>query len=261
MEDGGLLAALKALLLAVTPPELTHTVSAVLLAASFVCSFITAAFGIGGGALLLAIMATLTPPAMLIPAHGVIQLGSNAGRTALLFRHISWPALGGFTLGSLIGVGLGGALVINIPPAFVQIGVGLFIIWTVLARPPAWLKRWPTLTGALSSFLTMFFGATGLFVAAYTKSLTLDRFGHVATHGALMTVQHGLKTVMFGLLGVALGPWMAFIAAMLIAGFIGTFVGRLVLVRLSEGGFRRILDLVLLLISARLIWSGVSASL
>lgn len=38
-----------------------------MLATSFAGSFIAVAFGIGGGALTLAVMATLVPPAALIP--------------------------------------------------------------------------------------------------------------------------------------------------------------------------------------------------
>ena len=48
--------------------------------ASFLGSFITVAFGIGGGALLLALMASMLPPIALIPIHGIIQLGTNATR-------------------------------------------------------------------------------------------------------------------------------------------------------------------------------------
>ena len=58
-----------------------------LAAASFVTSFITAAFGIGGGGVLLALLASVLPPAALIPVHGLVQLGSNAGRAAIMARH------------------------------------------------------------------------------------------------------------------------------------------------------------------------------
>lgn len=70
------------------PDGMSQGVFAALLATSFVGSFITVAFGIGGGALLLAVMATLVPPAALIPTHGVVQIGSNLGRAAVTFRHI-----------------------------------------------------------------------------------------------------------------------------------------------------------------------------
>jgi uncharacterized membrane protein YfcA len=227
-----------------------------LLATSFVGSFITVALGIGGGALLLAVMAAFVPPAALIPVHGVIQLGSNVFRAALLIRQTCWAPVGAFALGSAGGAALGGSVVVNLPPGLVLIGIGLFVIWSVLSRPPAWLSRAPMMTGAVSSFLTMFFGATGIFVANFVKSLKLPRQEHVATHAVFMTLQHLLKIIAFGFLGFAYAPWIGFILAMIAAGFLGTIAGRSVLIRMSDGGFRRALDIVLLLISARLIWQG-----
>lgn len=229
-----------------------------LIAASFMGSFITVALGIGGGALLLAIMASLMPPAALIPVHGVIQLGSNALRMGLLIRHVHWPPFGAFLVGTALGVAIGGSVAVSLPPGAVLIGVGGFTIYAVLTKPPAWLSRLPWVTGLISSFLTMFFGATGVFVANFTKSLALPRQEHVASHAAYMTLQHLAKVLAFGLLGFAFGPWSGLIAAMILAGFAGTVAGRLVLNRLSDNGFKRVLDGVLILISIRLIWKGVA---
>ncbi|MEL6643391.1 MAG: TSUP family transporter [Pseudomonadota bacterium] len=238
---------------------LEPVVFAVLLASSFLGSFMTVALGIGGGALLLAIMATFLPPGALIPVHGVIQLGSNVFRAAVMIGHMHWPPLLAFAFGSVGGAVAGGALVVNLPPGLVLIGIGLFVIWSVLLRPPAWLAQIPLVNGAISSFLTMFFGATGVFVANFVKALGLPRQGHVATHAVFMTVQHGLKILVFGLLGFAYGPWIGFMLAMIAAGFLGTLAGRSVLNRMSDHGFKRALDIVLILIALRLIWQGIDA--
>lgn len=238
------------------PGELGALAGLILLAASFVGSFITVALGIGGGAMLLALMATFMPPVALIPVHGVVQLGSNVFRALLLRRYVFWPPVAAFAAGTVIGVAIGGAIVVELPGGVVLIGVGAFVIFSVLAKPPAWLGRMGWLSGLISSFLTMFFGATGTFVATFTKSLELERHAHVATHATLMTLQHGLKIVAFGMLGFAFGPWLVFMAAMIAAGFIGTVAGRHVLVRMTDKGFKRALDAVLILISLRLIWQG-----
>ena len=231
----------------------------VLIATSFIASLITVALGIGGGGLMLAVMASLVPPAALIAVHGVVQLGSNGGRAIMLWRNIHWAAvIPGFLIGSLAGSAVGGAVVVELPTAFVQIGVGAFVIYSVFAKPPKWLSHWSWLTGAVSSFLTMFFGATGLFVANYTKSFNLPRHDHVATHAALMTLQHGLKVAIFGLLGFAYGAWAFVIVALIAAGVAGTLAGRLVLNRITDHGFRRALDVILVLISLRLIWDGLT---
>lgn len=247
------------LLATFVPADLGPLLTLTLLAASFAGSFITIAFGIGGGVTLLAIMASLMPPAALIPVHGIVQLGSNAGRAGVMFRHIHWPALGWFGVGSLIGVAMGSALVVNLPPAWVQISIGAFVIWSVWSKPPAWMKRWPALTGALTTFLTMFFGATGPFVATYTRALGLSRHSYTGTHAALMVLQHSLKALAFGLLGFMFSDWAGFCVAMILAGLAGTYAGRSVLDRLSDKRFQQLLNIFLVLISVRLIWAGFRA--
>ncbi|SMY06276.1 sulfite exporter TauE/SafE family protein [Flavimaricola marinus] len=229
-----------------------------LLAASFAGSFVTVAFGIGGGVLLLAVMASLMPPAALIPVHGVVQLGSNLFRALLLRAHVHWPPVAVFVAGSVVGVAVGGVVAINLPPAVVQIGIGGFVIYSVLSSPPVWLSRQGLVIGALSSFLSMFFGATGVFVANFVKSLNLPRQTHVATHATLMTCQHLLKIVTFGVLGFAFGPWVLFILAMIGAGFLGTVIGRRVLISMSDTGFRQALNVILVLLSIRLIFTGIA---
>lgn len=242
---------------AMLPEGIDGAVLLALVGASYASSLITAAFGIGGGGLLLAVMATLVPVAVLIPVHGVVQLGSNAGRLLFFLREVFWPALPVFALGSVVGTVAGGLLVVELPAAAVQIGIGCFVIWTVAAHPPRWLREMPFVSGLVSSFLTMFFGATGLFVASYTKSFGLGRHAHVATHAALMTLQHGLKVAVFGLLGFAFAAWGAVILAMVLAGAAGTWTGRHVLNRIDDRRFGLALNALLVLISLRLIWQGL----
>lgn len=241
------------------PPGFGPGLTAALVAASFCTSLMTAAFGLGGGAVLLAILAALMPPAALIPVHGVVQLGSNVFRAGLMARHIEWRTVRAFALGAMGGAVLGGLIAVDLPAGGVQIAVGAFILWSVVARPPRWLSAAPMVTGGVTTFLTMFFGATGLFVANFVKAMTLERHAHVATHAALMSVQHVLKVLVFGLFGFAFGPWLPFIAAMIASGFLGTIIGKTVLGRMSDHGFHRILNILLVLISIRLIWGGISS--
>ena len=240
------------------PPSIDGTTLLALVAGSYVSSLITSAFGIGGGGLLLAIMASLVPTAALIPVHGVVQLGSNAGRMLLFLRHVFWPAVPVFAAGSLVGAVAGGLVVVELPASLVQIGIGGFVIWTVFARPPRWLRDMPFIGGLVSSFLTMFFGATGLFVASFTKALGLPRHDYVATHATLMTLQHGLKVAVFGFLGFAFAEWWGVILIMVLAGAAGTWTGRNVLNRIDERRFLLALNALLVLISLRLIWQGLS---
>lgn len=242
-------------------PGLDGVTTAVLVAVSFGTSFIAVTFGLGGGILLLAIMANLMPTAALIPVHGAIQLGSNAFRAGLLRRFIAIAPIPAFAAGAAIGALLGGLVAVELKPALIRAAVGLFVLWTVFARPPIWVGRVPWLTGAISSILTMFVGATGPFVATLGKSLGFERQTFVATHAALMTLQHGLKLVVFGALGFAFSPWIGFIAAMILSGAAGTWAGSHILSRMSDGRFRVLLNGVLILVSIRLLLQALGIQL
>ena len=80
------------------PADISQLDFFLLTLASLVTSFMTAAFGIGGGVVLIVVMALLVPPAALIPVHGIIQLGSNGGRVAIMAKDVVWRPMMPFTL-------------------------------------------------------------------------------------------------------------------------------------------------------------------
>ncbi len=240
------------------PAEISPLVASLLMGVSFVASLITAAFGIGGGVVMIAVLASFLPPAALIPVHAVVQVGSNAGRALIMRAHIDWPVWLVFLAGTVIGIVLGGLIVVDLPPALIQIGIGLFILWTIFFKPPGFLRHSAWLAGGVSSVLTMFFGATGPFVSAYLKTRQYDRMGQVAMQGACMTAQHLLKVVAFGVLGFAFGPYILLIVGLIGFGFLGTLAGKRLLMQIDEKRFKFALNAILVVLSARLIWAGTS---
>ena len=248
-------------LVSLLPPAMTLLDAGLLVMASLVTSFITAAFGIGGGVVLLVFLALVLPPVALIPVHGIVQLGSNAGRVGIMLKDVVWRPVLPFFIGTVIGAALGAMVVVQLPPWAVQLALGIFIIWAVFAKLPPIQQRYILLGGVVSSFLTMFFGATGNFIAAMVKSMNLDPVPHVATHSLMMTFQHFVKVLIFGLIGFQFGPYMILIIGMLISGFIGTVIGSQFLTKAGGRYFKPVLNTILFLAAARLIWAGVEGFL
>lgn len=243
-------------LVALVPPEISAPVALLLCLVSFVTSGIAAALGLGGGVLLLGVMAAALPTAAVIPLHGVVQVGSNLGRAVVQRRNVDYPILAYFALGSLLGAYAGGRVAVALPETVLKVALGLFILYLAWGpRPrfgrvaePAYVAA-----GAVGAFLTMFFGATGPFVAAVLATRRLDRHQVIGTHAAFMTVQHCLKIVVFGVLGFAFGPWVPLLAAMIATGFLGTLAGTRLLKHLPEARFRLAFKLLLSLLAANLI--------
>ncbi len=226
---------------------------------SFLGSFITAALGLGGGMLMITTMALFLPPAALIPLHGVVQLGSNLGRTALLVRHVLYPIVPAFLAGTVLGAALGGQLVVSLPTPLLQAilaGFVLYATWAPKFQASAPGKRAFFGVGAVGTFATMFVGATGPLIAPFAAAACEERRQVVATHAMLMTIQHGFKILAFGLLGFAFGPYVPLLAGLLAFGFAGTWAGRLVLDRLPERVFRIGLKAILTLLALRLLYGA-----
>ncbi|OEY66216.1 sulfite exporter TauE/SafE family protein [Marinobacter sp. X15-166B] len=241
------------------PEGLTAASALFLLLASVVTSMITASLGAGGGVLLLLLMALWLPPAAIIPVHGLIQLGSNAGRTALTWQHIDWRVVAWFAPGVLIGAVLGALLLIELPPYLLQLTIAGFVLYLCWGPPlpsAALGTGGILLASTVTSFLSLFVGATGPLVAAFIKQIHRERFTTVATFATAMTLQHAPKALIFGLTGFVFHEWLVFIAAMIGFGFAGTWLGLHLLKKISNQNFLRIFNLLLTLLALRLLWQA-----
>jgi len=229
--------------LSLLPDAIGPAIAGLLIVASFFTSALTAAFGVGGGVAMLALMGLFVPVAALIPVHGVVQLGSNTSRAYRMRGHIRRDVFAPFIVGSLLGAVAGTMFVVQLPDALLKVVLGAFIIVVTWAKIPGLdrLSRGGLLVGsAVTALMTMFVGATGpLLSAFFARIMPDDRKELVATHAAGMTIQHFLKIVVFGFAGFAFAQWLPLMAAMIGAGYLGTVYGSRWLEKLPEEIFRR----------------------
>jgi len=223
------------------PDGLSGLTFTLLVVASFLTSALTAAVGLGGGVALIAIMATFMPVAALVPVHGVVQLGSNAGRVLVQIRFVDWMIALWFAVGAFFGAALGGAVAIQLPEPVLQAGIALFVLWVVWGQPPRLAharKRAMAGAGFVSTFLSMFFGAAGPIGGAVLSTLGLTRQSFVANQAITALTMHIFKIIVFGALGFAFAPWAALIVAMIASGILGTLAGSSLLGRMNERTFK-----------------------
>lgn len=245
-----------------TPEGLPLWAAVVAVVAAFFSAALTAAFGLGGGLALLAVMSTILPAPAVVPVHGVAQLGSNAGRFYLQRHDVVWKIVLWFSAGGVIGALAGGRLALEVPVWLLRGGVGIFILYTVWGpRPQSFAPGVKTYfaTGVIGSFLTMFFGATGPIAATMLSATKLGRLNVVATHAACMVAQHGLKILVFGFLGFAYGVWALLTTAIVLSGFAGTALGTHYLRRMPEETFRKGFKIVLTVIAFYLLAAAAAS--
>lgn len=248
-------------LAAFLPDGLNLAVAALLVVASFFTSALTAAFGVGGGVAMLALMGLFLPVASLIPVHGAVQFGSNTGRAWRQRASVRLDVAGPFIAGSVVGAIGGAFLVVELPDAVLKLVLGAFILFLVWVKIPGIgkLTRWGLAAASVVlAFATMMVGATGPLVAVIlAKFFDNDRRALVATHAAGMTAQHALKIVVFGFAGFAFGAWLPLVAAMILSGYLGTLYGTSLLERLPEKAFRKWFRIGLTLLALDLVRRGI----
>ena len=234
-----------------------------LVACSFLASFTTAALGIGGGTFMLAVMAQLLPSAAIIPVHAAVQLGSNAGRTALLLTKVDWSAVIAFSVGALIGISVSAQWVIALSTPTLMMCLGLFIlssVWLPQSHFSQLSRLKLGLGGTLTTALSSVVGATGPLVLGLVRAhlrkdgLPAQPPRIVATAAACLSLQHTVKLILFGALGFQWWHYSELIALMIAAGLVGTFLGKKVLLKTHASRFDLWLKCLLSVLALRLLY-------
>lgn len=250
-------------LLPLLPQDVSPAAAALLVGASAFTSALTAAFGVGGGVAMLALMGLFIPVAALIPVHGAVQLGSNTGRAWHQRDHVRWDVATPFIAGSAIGGVAGVFLVVQLPDALLKIVLGGFILivtWTKIPGIEKLSRAGLTVASAAVAVLSMLVGATGPLVSVlFAQFFAGDRKALVATHAAAMTAQHSLKILVFGLAGFAFRDWLPLVAAMIACGYLGTVFGSRLLEKLPEKTFTRWFRIGITLLALDLLRRGLLA--
>lgn len=233
-----------------------------LLLASFVGSLLTAALGVGGGAFLITVMAGLVPPLALIPLHGMVQLGSNASRLVHTHQHLQPRVVGLFGVGAIVAsvgaIFLLGVLNSEIIPPLVALFI-LWLTWGPMPKTALGKSSFGLLVGgALTTLVTMLVGATGPLVSAWLGRADGGRWTYTANFSGCMTLQHLLKIAVYGFAGFAFSEWLPLLAAMVVAGYLGSRIGLLVLGKLPEEQFKVVFKWLLTILAIRVLWHWLS---
>ncbi len=233
--------------------------------AAFVTSILSAIAGLGGGVVLLVVIAQFTTPTVAIPIQGAIQLASNGSRAAILRRDVDWPAVGWSSIlllpASLVGVAVATAL----PEDTMRVVLGAFVL--VLAWRPEVL-RWrggqdlPDVAlvgvGAASGFLNTTVGASGPVTSPFFKAVTATHVAFVATAATSQVLAHTSKLVAFSADGWAIGDHLDVIVVGAVGVVAGSWIGTRLLGRLTAEHLDVIFKVVLTTLAIRLIVTALT---
>ena len=202
-------------------------------------------FGMGGGLLLMAIYVLLLPVSSAMVLHGITQLVSNGFRCFLLRKHIHWPVIPYYVGGALVSVMLVWVTTLSLNKPATLLALGLIPSLNFVPKLPAldFMKpRHAFSCGIIVAGAQMTAGVSGALLDVFFLKTPLNRHQVVATKALTQSMGHLAKTLYFGSLlsagsGEGIPIWV--VPVVIISAMAGTAVGRAILEKLSETGFRK----------------------
>ena len=236
-----------------------HWVFLVLCFCSFLGSLMSASMGVGGGAFLIMMLAEFLSPLVLIPIHGIVQMASNASRCWLTRQYVDESLLVWFFAGALVASVIGAQGIRWLPEDLITWAVAAFILYSCWGPMPnvglSESRIGRIMGGFVTTLATLFAGATGPLVSAWLRTDHQDRFYYTANFSSCMTMQHGLKILVFSLAGFNFAEWAGLILMMIVCGYFGTRVGLKLLGKMPEKVFKKYFRYLLTFLALKLIWS------
>lgn len=229
----------------------------ILAISALLTSIISGMTGMGGGTILLAIIASIVDTAYIVPLHGTVQLISSSTRLILFFKSIKWNIILFFIIGVLPGAFLGIYIFKLLDKDIIKLLMGIFIL-LITYVPKSKKESTSTFViflpvGFVSGLIGIFFGAIGPFIATFFVRKDVIKEELVATKATCQAITHIIKIPLFGFIGANVLVHWNILLYLCLAVIIGTIVGKNMLNKMSDTTFKKIFNLLLTIVALRII--------
>ncbi len=223
-------------------------------------SILSAVAGLGGGVILLLVIAQFVAPTTAIPVQGAIQLASNSSRAWFLRRTVDWGPVGWSSILLLPASFLGVMVATSLPENAIQGSLAVFVL--VLAWRPSVLQWRGASTlpnaalvgvGGISGFLNTTVGASGPVTSPFFKAATATHVAFVATAAVTQVLAHAAKLLAFTVDGWSAADHLGVIVVGAGGVVIGSRIGTQYVGRISEDRLALLFRIVLTTLAIRLL--------
>lgn len=182
----------------------------------------------------------------------IFHVFSNISKLVLFRRHIDWRVTLAFGVPSVILVIMGAWLTTVISFRFDQLVLGVFLIVfsaTLLARPSFHLRpslATSTVGGGLAGFLAGFVGTGGAVRGLCMAAYDLEKNLFVGTSAAIDLGVDVSRAVIYTESGYVSQAGYQLIIALILVSVVGSYIGKILLQKIEQENFRRIVLLLIL---------------
>jgi uncharacterized membrane protein YfcA len=232
------------------------------LSAGLIAGLISGVIGTGSSIILLPILVFTFGPKQAVPIMAIAALMANLARVLAWWKMIDWRAFAAYSITGMPAAAIGARTLLALPSHLIDICLGIFFILMIPTRH--WLiakeyriRLWQlSIAGAFIGFLTGVVLSTGPLSVPAFNAYGLLKGAFISTEAASSLMLYISKVLTFGQFG-ALPPDVA-VKGLLVGASImaGTFLGKVVMVKMSDKAFQHLLDALLLCSGLSLLWAA-----
>lgn len=226
---------------------------------AFFASVVSGISGLGGGIITMATLGQFLPAIVLLPIHGIIQFSSNFSRVILGLKSLELRIIKQFLFGAIVGALIGYSVVLSIPSKGLGLLIAVYLLvmtWLPIKSINLKLDHFLYFfLGIISTLLSLFVGVSGPIIhPVLAKDPRISRLAFIPTEAACSGITHLLKFFVFLKLGLEISNYFTPIVLMIVATFAGVYVGKKILTRMSERGFRIAIKIIMTILAIRMLW-------
>lgn len=230
-------------------PSLAGTVF--LLVAALPTAVVGGVVGFGTGLTMLPLVVWAVGVRASVPVLSIALLLGNVSRAWFSRRELDWRVIGAYLAGAVPFAVLGAVVYAGARVEWLSRLMGVFMLFSVPLR--RWLERGPVrmqllhfpVLGAATGFLSALVAATGPVNTPFFVGYGLRRGGYVGTEAACVAVVHLAKTLVYGRYALLSSETAALGLAIGAVMFLGAFVGRQLLDRMSDRAFVVLVEILI----------------
>jgi uncharacterized membrane protein YfcA len=219
--------------------------------------------GTGSSLVLMPILVVMFGPRHAVPIMAVAAIMGNLGRVLAWRRDIDWRACFAYCATAVPGAVLGARLLLAIPPGVAELALGIFFLSLIPVR--RWLAKHKlklslvhlALLGGPLGLLTGLVVSTGPLTVPLFTFYGLERGAFLGTEAAGSIGVYLAKVATFQALGAF--PLEVLVQGLMVGTTLmaGSFAGRYVVLALSPGAYRSLIDGLMLVSGLSLLWAGL----
>jgi uncharacterized membrane protein YfcA len=225
----------------------------ILAVTALIASTVGGVAGFGAGVILLPVLALLLGVRAAVVTLTVTMLLGNTARIWWSRADIQWPIVSRYALGAVPGTALGVVLFAETATASLSVMIGAFLIASVPLRRLLLARHFRVrlahfgplgaVVGAMSALVV----TTGPVITPFFLAYGLRRGAYIATEAACALVMHLVRGAGFATLALLTRETALLGLTLGIAMFIGAWLGRRIVDRLSDRAFLVAIEALLVL--------------